>query len=309
MSNIFELSKRFADLHTGLNTAFGTGKGSWVKRPPQPKDYLEHLEGKGSGIGIAPLRPDNTVMFAAIDMDEPDFDAAFEMQTYIPGTSFVERSRSGNAHVWVYFNAPCEAWVAMGVLKEATLAAGKDHIEIFPKNHDFSRVKLGNYINLSYHGDSRPILDSAGFEFPLEDFIEQAETTRNNPADWAVKARWLLLSPPSERVDGKEFGTQENLHKCAEYIISGEAGPITEGHRNAVFFMLAKALVNWQQIDYDEALEILRNVNDELCEPPEADSEIRRILRNVTQGRYTSTGCDDPLVQPFTHPDCRIARS
>jgi hypothetical protein len=79
------------------------------------------------------------------------------MQEYIPGTSFIERSRSGNAHVWVFFSEPLEAWVAMGILKEATSGGGKQHVEVFPKNHDFAKVKLGNYINLPYHGSDRPI--------------------------------------------------------------------------------------------------------------------------------------------------------
>jgi hypothetical protein len=309
--NVYKDYPRFATLFQGLEGAFGTGAGRWVKRPLRPEDWCNHLQGRGAGIGVAPLRPDNTVMFAAIDLDEPDFDAAREMMGYLPGVSWLESSRSGNAHVWVFFREPLEAWVAMGVMKEATLAAGKTGVEVFPKNHDFERVRLGNYINLPFHGNARPILGSSlDVDAPaptLEQFVTEANDLRNDPTLWRKRARLLMIDAPGERGERAEFGSQTILHRCADHVISGEAGPITEGHRNAVFFMLAKCLTNWKDCDHDEALMILRSVNDDLCNPPESDAEIRRILGNVERAQYTSTGCDDPLVLPFAHPDCPIA--
>ena len=312
---------KFMDLFSGLDTAYGTGAGRWVKRRPDKRVFVDHLLGKGAGIGIAPLRPDNKVMFAAIDLDEPDFDAAFEMQDYIPGTSFVEKSRSGNAHVWVFFASPCPAWVAMGVLKEATLAAGKQHVEVFPKNHDFSKVKLGNYINLPYHGDDRPIVESEAevqtdlgatsdhvlHKVGLAKFLHDALTERSMPSEWEDKARWLLISPPDQRVSNTEFGQQSRLHICAEHIIeTADTNPIREGHRAAVYFALAKQLTNWKDCDHDEALMMMRSVNE--CSPDRiADSELRRILGNAERGQFTSTGCDDPLFAPYAHPSCPIA--
>lgn len=329
--NVYELQPRFTALFQGLDVAFGTGKGEWVKRPPRPEDWLNHLQGNGPGIGIAPLRPDNTVMFAAIDLDEADFEAAREMQQYIPGHSFIERSRSGNAHVWAFFSEPCEAWVAMGILKEATLAAGKKHVEVFPKNHDFAKVRLGNYINLPYHGAERPVFchllapsaGACGTLHParpggqsigpcaglltVEQFIDAAEESRNDPNNWRQRARFMLLEPPSERKSNQEFGKQANLHVCAQHIIeNAEVNPITEGHRAVVYFNLAKMLTNWEQVDHDEALDIMRDVNS--CSPDRiSDAELRRILGNAERGQFTSTGCDDPTFAPFASPDCPIA--
>ena len=301
-----DLVARFAKLHSGLGTAFGTGAGRWVKRPPTQFDFSQHLQGVGPGIGIAPLREDSTVLFAAIDLDEPDFDAAKEMQQYIPGTSFIERSRSGNAHVLVYFSDPIEAWIPMGILREATLAAGKQHVEVFPKNHDFAKVKLGNYINLSNHGKERPILHpgDGAYAMSLEAFLDEAEAGLNNPDDWRKRADWLQLSSPANRENAAEFGTQKNLHICAQHIISGDAGPITQGHRSVVYFSLAKQLLNWEQLDEFEVLEIMRKVNQDSAPDSIEDRELVRIIGNA-QGK-TSTGCDDPLFAPYRHPDCRI---
>ena len=302
--NVYDYLPRFRRLFSGLDEAFGTGEGRWVKRPVRPDDFVDHLEGRGKGIGIGPLRPDNTVLFAAIDLDEPDFDAAQEMQQYIPGPSFIERSRSGNAHVWCFFSEPCEAWVAMGLLKLATEAAGKDHVEVFPKNWDFNRVQFGNYINLPYHGRSRPVLSDHG-EFVLEKFLDAAELNLNDPETWRKKARFMQLVDPATRKDAGEFGTAPNLHICAKRIIE-DGLPIHEGNRNGVFFMLAKCLSNWSQVDHDEALELMLEVN-ERTQPPLPRSEVDRILGNAERGRYTSTGCSDPLVAPYTDPSCGIA--
>lgn len=313
--NLYELQPRFTALFDGLKMAYGTGRGEWVKRAPTPNDWLRHLKGEGPGIGIAPLRPDNTVMFAAIDLDEPDFDAAREMQEYIPGTSFVERSRSGNAHVWVFFKEPLEAWVAMGILKEATRAAGKDQVEVFPKNHDFAKVSLGSYINLPYHGDTRPVVSFTKDEgnalrharWSLEGFINEALLYRNDPEKWRQYARYMLINEPEPRESTQQFGTQPNLHICAQHILSGEAGPITEGHRSVVYYNLAKQLTNWAQTDHEEVVEMMRSVNDFSAPDSLPDRELLRIINNAETKQFTSTGCDDPVFMPYAHPDCPIA--
>lgn len=310
--SIYDLQPRFAALFDGLKVAHGTGKGEWIKRPLRAEDWVKHLQGHGPGIGVAPLREDSTVAFAAIDLDEPDFGAAREMQRYIPGPSYIEISRSGNAHVWVFFDKACPAWLAMGVLREATLAAGKKGVEVFPKNPDFGRVKLGNYINLPFHGDSRHIayfpesLDPQLYE--LEEFLTEVEEEgRNDPEKWLARAELMQISPPSARADRSSFGDKDQLHRCAERIITGEAGTIYDGTRNATIFMLAKCLLNWRQYTAEEAIETISAVNDDCFETPAPIAEIRRIVGNVEQGQYTSTGCDDPLVHQYTDPTCPIA--
>lgn len=336
-----ETARRFIDLFGGLQHvedigAYGTGKGEWVKAGLNLRAVALHLMGQGSGIGIPPLGSGNLVSFAAIDLDEPNFDAAFEMQEYLPGVSFVERSRSGNAHVWVFFAQPIKAYIPMGILKEATLAAGKKHVEVFPKNHDFEKVRYGNYINLPYYGESRPIIcgnlagSTAGCgqcassragsgiggqmmcrcrgELSLSEFLDRAEEGRNDPEVWAGRARWLLIEPPERREAAVEFGEQPNLHMCAEYLLEhAEDNPVMAGHRSVVYFSLAKQLTNWRLCDHDEALMYMRLVND-VSPDKVPDEELRRILGNAERGGFTSTGCDDPLFAPYAHPNCKIAQ-
>lgn len=302
------LVARFEALFQGLPDAFGTGRGEWVKRPPQREDFRAHLAGVGPGLGIAPLRRDGTCSWAAIDLDEPDFEAARAMQDFIPGPSFVERSRSGNAHILVYFSEPIEAWIARGVLKEVILAAGKAHVEVFPKADKLMPGMLGSYLNLGSYGVARPVLNPDGGTYHLEEFLDAAETNLNAPDAWRKRARWLQISSPEERLkDRAEFGTQQTLHCCAEHIIAcRDENPVVEGHRAIVYFNLAKMLCNYEGFDLDEAFAMMQLVNDA---SPDAipDSELRKILTNAERGKFTSTGCDDPVMAPYVHPDCPIA--
>lgn len=323
----------FMRLFDGRKDAYGTGKGSWVKAPPGSEQFMDHLEGRGTGLGIAPLMDDGTVKFCAIDLDEPDFAAAEEMQGFLSfATTWIEKSRSGNAHVWAFFADPIEAWIARGILREVTAALGKPSVEIFPKQDKLMEGMFGNYINLPYHGETRPILreevepfddhwhpdeqaarERAAKQYELDEFLVLALDELNDPAVWQKRARWLGIAPPSERVyDQREFGTGKELHICAEHIIANrDENPIREGHRNVVYFNLAKMLSHYEGMDHDEAWKMMTLVRDSADArgiSHVADSELMRILRNAERGGFTSTGCDDPLMQDYVHPNCPIAK-
>lgn len=305
--------EHFMSLFRGRTDAYGTGEGKWIHKEPSPAIYQQHLNGAGHGLGIAPLLDDGTVWFAAIDLDEPDFDAAREMQKFLSfGTTWIERSRSGNAHVWAFFMKPVEAWIVRGVMREATAAIGKPTVEVFPKQDRLLEGMVGNYINLPYHGQKRPMLCADAEErFSLDHFLMSALANLNKPADWRKRADWLMIVPPDERnKDKQDFGSGKELHMCAEWIIANrDECPIAEGHRNVVYFNLAKMLCHYEGFDHDEAWDMLclvRDSSDAQGIDHVADNELRRILRNAERGGFTSTGCDDPLMQPYIHPECPI---
>lgn len=308
--------QQFMGLFAGRTDAYGTGRGQWIKREPTPAVYAQHLRGEGPGLGIAPLTDDGMVRFAAIDLDEPNFELAREMQTFLEfGSSFIERSRSGNAHVWVFFAEPIEAWVVRGILREATTAVGKPAVEVFPKQDKLLPGMVGNYINLPYHGAERPILlPNSDEPADLEVFISWARGHLNDPDAWRKRARWLMIAPPEDRIkDRQEFGTGKELHICAETIIANrDENPILEGARNVVYFHLAKQLLHYEGFDDDEAWMMLTMVRDSAEEQGVdhfSDYELRRLFDNARRGGYTSTGCDAPEMQPYVHPDCPIVKA
>jgi hypothetical protein len=294
----------YSRLFNGRQDAYGTGRGEVVRKSPTTHLYSEHLTGVGPGLGIFPLLDDGTVYFAAIDLDEPDFDSAESMADLLPGTTYIERSRSGNAHVWAFFDQPCEAWIARGLMREATVAINKPRVEVFPKQDRLLEGMVGNYINLPWHGTDRPVL---GYD-SVEQFVQHATAHLNDPESWRKRARFIGLEPPEERERTSEFGEQAVLHSCAEHIVANRfENPIRAGHRNVVYFNVAKQLLNWRDLDEDEAWGLL-------CELEGAshdripEHELRRLFDNAKRGEWTSTGCDDPLMSPYVLPDCPIVR-
>lgn len=310
-----DLTLDFAELFAGRDDALGFGAGRVERRRVTIDDYHGHLMGRGEGIGIFPLRDDGTVRFAAIDLDEPNFELATAMQLLIPGMSWVEESRSGNAHVWVFFEEDAPAWAARAVLRGATEAVGRTDVEIFPKQDQLREGMVGNYINLPLHGQSRPIRNplmtahqTSAFNLERAAFVERAMLRRTPVEAFVKRARMLGGTPPEERDDTAEWGTAPVLHECASYIIKNrETNPIQEGGRHQVLFHLAVQLLNYAEMTQPEAWNLVKMVNAS-ARPPLDERELRRMFNNAVNGRYTFTGCDDPVMAPYVSPDCPIAK-
>ena len=310
MTTDFNLTSRFMALFRGREDAFGVDAGGVVHERLSNSRYAAHLNGE-AGIGVFPMQDDGTVLFAAIDLDEPDFDLARSMQKLIPGASWLERSRSGNAHVWVFFEAPAPAWAVRAVLRFATEAVGRSDVEIFPKQDRLREGGVGNYVNLAYFGDSRPMLGANGEPIVLSMFVDGAECARQDPDAWARRAFAIGAHPPEDREANTEWGEAPVLHVCAEYIIQGileGERPVRPGSRHQVLFHLSKQLLNYRGFSQQEAWEILNEVNTALPSPL-SDLELGRQFKNATEGRFTSTGCDDPLMLDYVSPDCPIAHA
>lgn len=311
----------FMELFTGRADAYGTGEGRVIRAYPSPLQFGQHLAGEGPGLGIFPLRDDGTVRFGAVDLDAPDFKTARAIQELLPGTTWIERSRSGNAHVWAFFSDDAPAWMVRGIMLVTLRSLGLERVEVFPKQDALLPGMVGNYINLPYHGDERPILypptTGSSAVWPvssdakeLDDFVREALESRNDPADWQRRADYLQIERPGDRTTrDREFGTNPVLHECALHILNGARTgerPVREGHRSVVYFSLAKQLLDWEGMDEDMAWELVEEVN-ELSPDPLPRRELSRIFNNAAGGRFTSTGCDDPLMAPYVSPTCPIA--
>jgi hypothetical protein len=322
--SVASLVPRFAALFDGRKDAYGVNKGGVRRVLPDerrawPGMYWLHLEGAPPGIGIFPVRNDNTVKFAAIDLDEPNFDLAIDLAGLLPGHVWIERSRSGNAHIWTFFAEPVPAWAARSVLRAATFAAGRPEVEVFPKQAELREGMVGNYINLPYYGDERPMIWQTGnpkseyvpnfYPYSLSGFLHDAEPRRSDPEEWVRRARAIGAEPPGRRRDESEFGTRGSLHVCATYMLEHkEDNPLAPGHRHVVLFNLAKMLLNCREYDESDALTILEGYND-ASTAPLGHYELEQIVTNAARGGWTSTGCDDPLMAPYVSPDCPIAHA
>lgn len=307
-------------LFNGRRDAYGVAKGNVERNPKGDWNGVfwealaeRHLVGApNADLGVYLVRDDDTVTYCCVDIDEPDFDLAKEVAETMPSEYvWVEESRSGNFHVWVFFDEPLEAWAARAVLRGVVVAVGQPALELFPKQDRLRSGMVGNYVSIPWHGEERPIVwgkiegDQEPSPVDRATWLVTADKQRTSAEAWRRRGKALGGRPRSE-TRSEEFGERRSLHVCAEHIFANRNdNPLVPGHRAAVLFALAKMYSNCALYSEEETIQLVQEVNATGSDPiPER--EVRRFVRNAIAGQWTSTGCDDPLVAPYVSPDCKI---
>ena len=155
---------RFMALFSGYTKAYGTynarmlsGSGKQkpnhrkVDSPPTADKFKNHLNGQ-QPLGIYLLDDNEMVRFAAIDIDLYPFDhAKLARQLDKWELPFVVcNSKSGGAHVYVFFREPEDPARVIAELRKVCEALGYPDAEVFPKQIKRPIGGYGNYINLPF---------------------------------------------------------------------------------------------------------------------------------------------------------------
>jgi hypothetical protein len=166
------LATRFMQLFDGHRGAYGTydifdkqqgikldGKAVTRRAAVVEAIWQDHLEGK-TGIGIVPIRDDNSCKFGAIDIDEYK---GFDLKQIVDDCQKVKapvvvcRSKSGGAHIYLFIDDAMPAVDMRRKLQELAEAVGYADAEIFPKQDVVlsERGDVGNWINMPYFEGSK----------------------------------------------------------------------------------------------------------------------------------------------------------
>ena len=148
MSQLITDAGRMAALFKGFSGGYGTydawflGKAEgkqkvhqfMVKEPPTIDLFEAHLSGQ-KPIGIYLLDDNEQVSFGAIDIDEYPLDlgALANRLDELSLPLIVCNSKSGGAHVYVFFESPQDPAETIDVLKTIADAIGYPGVEVFPK--------------------------------------------------------------------------------------------------------------------------------------------------------------------------------
>lgn len=195
--------KQFMELFAGNTTAWGSEKGGCVHAPLTSDNYHMHLTGD-QPMGVYPLVPMNgqwLVHWGCVDLDvkadhkrrwdyesqDEAFIAARNLRTalaVIGIDSWIESTKSGGYHVWVF----ASEWVPASLMRRTLLVAcGLADVpptEVNPKSEGFAdTTALGNYVRLPYPSwwqgvVDRPIVDDEHQYLPLPEFVELAYSNR-----------------------------------------------------------------------------------------------------------------------------------
>ena len=147
-TQVAALSERLMRLFAGMSKAYGkytanakTDSGKNIDKSPKtiwgdltPELWDKHLSGQ-QGLGVIPIREDNSAMFGAIDVDVYNIDhrALVERIERAKLPLVVCRTKSGGAHLYCFCEAAVTAAAMKAKLAEVASFLGFGGQEIFPK--------------------------------------------------------------------------------------------------------------------------------------------------------------------------------
>jgi hypothetical protein len=304
MIPLTHLATQFSDLFKANTSVFGqtqlTGKVRERDGKQDSKSFLvkseltteiweDHLSGKRL-IGCTPIREDNTVHWGALDIDVyQDTNTIEELNKSISNHNLpfvVCRSKSGGAHVYLFFSEPIAARLVIDKLKSFSAFFGQGVCEIYPKQPKIGNrkddSKYGNWINMPYSGERT---------------LQYGITTDNN----ALNSEQFIQYAIERRLTNQEFKELEvpNIETellpegppCLNYIF--EHRTQESENRNVTLSNVAVYLKKAQPSDWKSEL---HKFNKKFSEPL-PDREVDAIINSYEKKDYKYQCAQEPLCR------------
>ena len=299
-------AQRFLDLFIGSQGAHGqtdvTGrqrngkqqaKYEIVRRPLTVELVQDHLDGK-IGVGSIPIDETNNCQFGALDIDDygVDLPTLFKKVERFKLPLVLCRSKSGGAHLYIFFSEKVAASEARDRLAEFSSVLGWGNCEIFPKQEELlaERGDVGNFINLPYQNakhTTRYALDSTGDALDLEAFLDLAENCRVSRKELSS----INLGGASAVLpDGPPC-----LQKLTEF-------GIPEGGRNMTLLNVG---VYYKKASPNDWKDLLEKHNQDYCSPPLPAREVVQVQNQLDKKEYFYTCKQEPLHGHCNKTLCR----
>jgi hypothetical protein len=299
-----DLVRRFAALFHGYDRAYGTyaisqvaengkhtGKATTVRQDVVPLLYERHLQGEGPGLGIIPLREDDTVYFGAIDYDNRNMDhVKAEQAIRSNGLPLVLcRSKSGGGHFYCFLKEPVPAAILRKQLSGwAAVLRMPPKVELFPKQvRRTGDDDVGTFINLPYFKAS---------ETKRYAFID------GEPASFSTFLTYAETHKCSLAFDTTLESDTENTDSTGSVEESPIVLPdtISEGERNSTLTSLAGSMRRRGATEESIAAALLVE-NQARCQPPLPEQEVRAIAKSIS--KYPPETIQHPPISISQWPD------
>lgn len=255
--------------------------------------YRDHLEGK-TGLGIAPIKLDNSCSFGVIDIDDYSMDLKQFVSTTrdynLPFHLF--RSKSGGLHVYVFFSDEVNAKKLRDIMKRFLIIFGLPaKTEIFPKQDKLIGSAAPNWINLPYFGGT----DSYMYDDTLEPrSLEQAL--------FRIKQYRISWEAFQETYDGLPLSDGP---MCLQSLYVRSADMTDGDGRNEYLFNMG---IYYKLADPSNFQEAVLAANEKMAEPKLELDIINQIINPIEKKTYSYKCGEHPLCDNCYKDLCKIRK-
>jgi hypothetical protein len=256
------------------------GNATTIREPYTPECWKKHLSGI-EGLGVIPITDEGTCSWGAIDIDKYplDIETISEQLAALELPVIVIRSKSGGAHLTVFFSEMIQCTDVRRVLVELAASLGHGGCEIYPKQVKLASLSdVGNWLNMPYFdGDNtnRYAL-YGGKKLSVDEFITTAMNLRQpNTSGLTMKST------------GQEF---EDGPPCLQTMCA--SGKISEGGRNNAMFNIGV----YTRLKYESTWDTeLEKFNHTALESPITAKEVIALMKSLERKNYSYT-CNTPPI-------------
>lgn len=280
-----------------------TGPRKTVHEPVTEALWESHLRGT-YGLGIVPIRSDNTVVFGAIDIDDYSIDlkalAKAISKAKLP--LIVCRTKSGGAHLYCFTKEAVTAQTMRDKLVDWAIKLGHPGVEVFPKQvalaskNDPVENNTGNWINMPYaaaENTLRYALDAKGESLEVEEFLDLADKKKVKN-DFALKIIEFF-----EELDEEFLDMVKGFPPCLTLLCKMK---MHEGARNNFLFDIGVALKKRYGNDFKDHM---GRYNERFIVPPLSWDEVTDTIKSLTKKDYSYKCKDGPIVSYCNKDVCR----
>ena len=268
---------------TGKQGAKAKGQAKTIATPPSLELWENHLNGT-VGLGVVPIRENNTCTWGAVDVDEYEDLDLEDLSFKLPAPLVLCRSKSGGAHIYLFTSQPVPAKLMRKKLALVARAIGRPNEEIFPKQDELDESGIGNWINLPYFNvdsTTRYCL-KGGLALSPEDFIAVV-------GESSLNIQQLVAYQPDSIISDANDDEFEDAPPCLRALV--KTG-FPAGSRNAALFSMGvyarkKFASGWEDKVF--------GYNNRFMGPG-SYSEVAGIIRSLNKKVYVYKCKDQPLL-------------
>ncbi len=309
---------KFKEIFLGLERAYGTfqpkeslrednkAEGeTWIRKKPLDENlWSDHLSGAWPSLGVFPINDEDKCRWGCIDVDEYPLDhvsiAKKLSEKNLP--FIVTKSKSGGAHIFLFFKDYVSAAIVHNKLKELAAFMGLGHCEVFPKQEKLLREgnvkdwEVGSFLNLPYHNGlnhtERYAFSDEGNILDLDEFLKEVE--KKSITD--VELKKLSLK--------KENSDFSDAPYCIEAYLT-ENKTVQPGNRDNFLFQYSVYAKKKFGENFEEEV---HKFHHKYFDDPLRPKEIEKIIRQADKKDWGYKCKDQPMCSFCNKSKCRIRK-